>query len=126
MPWIIEEVEDKIQTALGTGHLTSLRIENLEAKSWVANEFLDLLTCYDLPEQGLDKLIFHNFAEKCGKFEDEVVSRLANMCTSLSHLQLSSMSDLTEAGRLSMVSLFRQIIQSNPPIQVLNMNYFSH
>ena len=33
---------------------------------------------------------------------------------------------LTEAGRLSMVGLFRQIIQHNPPIEVLNLNAFSH
>ena len=50
MPWIIEDVADKVESALGMGHLTSLRIEGLKAKSWVANEFLDVLTCYDLPE----------------------------------------------------------------------------
>ena len=52
---------------------------------------------------------------------------MANMSTRLSHLQLSCMNDmgaLTETGRLSMVSLFRQIIQHNPPIQVLNMSQF--
>ena len=32
---------------------------------------------------------------------------------------------LSEAGRLSMVSLFRQIIQQNPQIEVLYMNFFS-
>ena len=36
------------------------------------------------------------------------------------------MTELTEAGRISMVSLCRQIFQSNPPIQVLNMEEFSH
>ena len=35
------------------------------------------------------------------------------------------MDNLSEAGRLSIVSLFKQIIQQNPPIQVLNMNRFS-
>ena len=58
---MIDDVEEKIQTALGMGHLTSLKIEGLNAKSWVSNEFLDVLTCYDLPEQGLDKLILHSF-----------------------------------------------------------------
>ena len=58
----------------------------------MANEFLDVLCCYDLPESGLDKLIFHNFDQKCEPFEEEVISRLANMCSSLlSHLQLSQM-----------------------------------
>ena len=36
------------------------------------------------------------------------------------------MHHLTEAGRLSMVGLFRQIIQCNPPIEVLNMLQFSY
>ena len=35
------------------------------------------------------------------------------------------MSNLTEAGRLSLVSLFRQNIQNSPPIEVLNMSGFS-
>ena len=35
------------------------------------------------------------------------------------------MYELTETGRLSMASLFRQIILQNPPVQVLNMLYFS-
>ena len=51
--------------------------------------------------------------------------RLASMCPQISHLQLSGMYYLSEAGRLSMVSLFRQIIHHNPPIQVLNMKEFS-
>ena len=58
MPWFIDEVEEKIQTALGMNHLKSLDITELKCKSWVANEFLDVLTCYDLPEHGLDRLEF--------------------------------------------------------------------
>ena len=58
MPWIIEEIEDKIQNALGMEHLDSLEIYHLNSKSWIANEFLDVLTCYDLPDHGIDKLIF--------------------------------------------------------------------
>ena len=50
IPWIIDDVEDKIQTALGIDNLTSLHIENLYCKSWVANEFLDMLCSYDIPE----------------------------------------------------------------------------
>ena len=126
MPWIIDDVEDKIQTALGMGHLSSLEIRGLDCKSLVANEFLDLLCSYELPENGLDKLIFNKFYRYCEPFEEEVISRLANICPLISHLQLSSMYELSEAGRLSMVSLFRQIIQNSPPIQVLNLQKFSH
>ena len=68
IPWIINDVEDKIQTALGMDHLTSLEIRHLNCKSWVANEFLDVLTCYDLPEHGLDKLIIYCIKDKCEPF----------------------------------------------------------
>ena len=39
-------------------HLINLYIEELDSKSLVANEFLDVLACYDKPENGLNKLIF--------------------------------------------------------------------
>ena len=107
MPWIIDDVEEKIQTALGMSHLYRIEIQNLGCKSWVANEFLDVLTCYDHAENGLDKLTFYRFEPQCEPFEEEVLSRMADMCFKLSHLQLKHMYGLTEAGRLSMVSLFR-------------------
>ena len=125
MPWIIDEVEDKIQTALGTEQFYSLSISCLQCKSWVANEFLDLLTCYDLTENGLDKLTLYEVKEECEPFEEEVLSRLSNMCPYLTHLELRNMRGLSEAGRIQIVSLFRQIIHHNPPIQVLNMEGFS-
>ena len=50
MPYIIDEVEDRIQSTLGMSQLSCLDIRNLNVPSWVANEFLDLLTCYDMPE----------------------------------------------------------------------------
>ena len=56
MPWITDDVDDKVEIALGPGHLSSLDISYLECESWVANEFLDLMCGYDLPEQGLEKL----------------------------------------------------------------------
>ena len=105
MPWINDDVEDKIQTALGMGHLSSLYIERLNCKSVVANEFLDLLCCYDLPEEGLSKLIFNYFKPQCEPFEDEVMSRLANICPRLSHLEIKVMYNLSEKGRLSMASM---------------------
>ena len=35
------------------------------------------------------------------------------------------MSELTEAGKLMIFGLFRQIIQQSPPIEVLCLSYFS-
>ena len=116
MPWYIDDVEDKIQTALGMNHLTAIEIGCLDCKSWVANEFLDVLCSYDMPEYGIDKLTLLLFKKTCEPIEEEVVSRLANISTRLSHLQLQSMHNLSEAGRMSLAGLFRQIVQNNPPI----------
>ena len=124
-PWIIDELEDKIQLALGMKQLTYLHISNLRCKkSFVANEFLDMMCGFDIPDNGLDKLIFSDFFQR-GPFEDEVLTRVANMCPCISYLHLSMMTRLSEVNRLSMVKLFRQIIQQSPPIQVLNMASFS-
>ena len=50
---------------------------------------------------------------------------MAKMCPRLTHLEMREMSYLSEEGRMSMVSLFRQITQNNPQIQTLNMDTFS-
>ena len=68
MPWIMDDVDEKIQNALGTDQLGSLAIDGLDCKSWVANEFLDLLTCYDIPAQGLNKLSLEWFNSNCEPF----------------------------------------------------------
>ena len=49
-------------------HLNSLIVGRLSCKSWVANEFLDLLTCYDLPEHGLETLVLSDFKSQCLPF----------------------------------------------------------
>ena len=95
-----------MQAALGVDPLTSLHIEGLNCKSIVANEFLDALCCYDMLDHGIDMLTLDNFLE-FEPISEEVVSRLAEICPRLSHLQLSGMYWLTETGRLSIVSLFR-------------------
>ena len=77
MPWIIGDVEDKIQAALGVDPLTSLYMCILDCNSTVANEFLDALCSYDMLECGLDKFSLDNFNKRCEPFSEEVVSRLA-------------------------------------------------
>ena len=115
---------------MGINHLKSIEIDNFKCKSLVTNEFLDLLTSYDIPEHGLDKLSFRGFMIMCNQewrtklsskpFEEEVLTRIAQMCHNLSQLKLSNM--LTEkAGSLSVANLFIQIIHNNPPIEVLNL-----
>lgn len=97
MAWIVENVEEKISSALGMtaqgpNHLSVLHINRLScSKPWVANEFLDALACYNNTEYGLDKLTLRNFKKKCEPFSEEVVSRLANMCPRLTHLRINYM-----------------------------------
>ena len=55
-PWIIDEVEDKIQSNLGTSDIHSLSFLNLQAESWVANQFFDLLLSQNFADSGLEKL----------------------------------------------------------------------
>ena len=100
MTWIIEDVSGMIENSLGINHLTSLEVLNLKCKPFIANEFLDLLCRYDLPEQGLDKLLFRKFKPVCEPIEEEVLNRLASMCPHLSNFQMSHMDDLTESGRI--------------------------
>ena len=73
MPWIIDDVEDKIQTALGMDQLSCLNISDLQSKSWVANEFIDVLTCYDLADNGLEMLVLKNIYPECEPFEEEAL-----------------------------------------------------
>ena len=60
VPWIADEVEEKISTALGPDQLASIYIDALICKAVVANEFLDVLTCY-IAEHGLEKLDLRKF-----------------------------------------------------------------
>ena len=60
VPWIAEEVEEKISTALGTDQLTSIYIDQLKCEAVEANEFLELLTFY-VAEHGLEKLDLRQF-----------------------------------------------------------------
>ena len=54
-----------------------------------------------------------------------MVNRLASICPNITNLELNEMYELSETGRLSIVTLLRQIVQNNPPIKVLSMVEFS-
>ena len=85
-PWIIDEVEDKIQSNLGNSQIHNLYIAVLQAESWVVNQFFDLLLSQNFAEQGLRKLKLVHFKPKCEPFEDEIMSRLASKCPNIKDL----------------------------------------
>ena len=76
----------------------------------------------DLADDSLKKLVLSNIQQKCFPIEDDVVSRLAQSCTRLQHLQLTGMFELTEEARMSVGGLVREIIQKNPPLTHLNLD----
>ena len=91
MPWIVDDIEDKIQSFLGNNQLYSLRIMQLNCDKWVANEFFNLFLCHDIPENGLQKLILDEFKSPCFPLEEDIVSRIVNICPCLTNIQMSMM-----------------------------------
>ena len=75
----------------------------------MANEFLDLLTCY-VAEHGLEKFEFRNFKiisiddrsqdKLNAHFDEEVLTRLANMCPRISTIIINDMYELSQKGRV--------------------------
>ena len=49
----------------------------MKAKSWVVNQFIDLLLCQDIAVHGLEKLNIAGFDPICVPFEEDIMSRLA-------------------------------------------------
>ena len=99
MAWIVDDIEDKIQSAMGIDQLYSLRIMKMYCDSNVSNEFFNFFICHDLPDNGLEKLILDDFKSPCFPLEEDVVSRMVNICTYLTTLQLSKMYMLNDQAK---------------------------
>ena len=56
MQWVVDEVEEKINKVYKGKQLESLKIVNLDCKTWVANEVLDLMASQDLADNSLKNL----------------------------------------------------------------------
>ena len=50
MAWVIDEVSEKIESALGMDHLTSIEVSCITCSSTAANELFDLLCGFDITE----------------------------------------------------------------------------
>ena len=77
VPWVIEEVEEKINKVYQGKQLESLEIVGLDCKSNVANETFDLMAGLDLVDESLRKLLLREIKQNCFSLEGDVVSRLA-------------------------------------------------
>ena len=77
MPWIIERVEEKMDTVCQGNPLESLQILDLKCKPEVANGILDFMASQDLANDSLSKLVIKELWLECFPIESDVVSRLA-------------------------------------------------
>ena len=56
MQWVVDEVEEKINKAYKGKQLESIKIVNLDCKSWVANEVFDLIASQDLADNSFKEI----------------------------------------------------------------------
>ena len=77
MTWILDKVEEKINSAYRGVPLESLEIQDLDCKTSVANEFLDLMVSQDLKDDSFKKLILNGMTEQCFPLDEDVLTRLA-------------------------------------------------
>ena len=56
MQWVVDEVEEKMNKVYKGKQLESLKIVNLDCKSWVANEVFDLMLSLELAYESFKNL----------------------------------------------------------------------
>ena len=72
---------------MGDQNLTNFAVKNLECKDFVTNELLDLIASQLISDEyGLSEIVFSNFKEKCGPFDDSVLDRFVNSSIKLQKL----------------------------------------
>ena len=94
MPWILDEVEEKLNKVYQGQQLESLEIHGLDCKSSVANLFLDFMASLDLKNDSFKNLVISKMTYKCIPIEDDVLSRLAQSCSRLEHLEMTEMNEI--------------------------------
>ena len=62
---------------------------------------------------------------QCFPIESDIISMLAQSCTRIQHLEISSMNACSNEARNNMSELLRQIIFNKPPLTQLNLKRFS-
>ena len=73
MPWILEIVEDTMNSVYKGLPLESLEVIELDCKSTVVNLFFDLMASQDLKDDSFTELIIDRMTQQCFPLEDDVV-----------------------------------------------------
>ena len=73
IPWILEEVEDKMNEVYKGLPLESLEVIELDCNSTVVNLFFDMMASQDLKDDSFEALIINKMTQQCFPLEDDVV-----------------------------------------------------
>ena len=64
----------------GEENLSTFAVKNLECKSFVTNEVLDIIATQIISDvDGLAQISFRNFNRSCGSFDESLLDRFAKM-----------------------------------------------
>ena len=85
----------------------------------------DFFASQDINNDSLTKFAIKRIREHAFPLETEVVTRLAQICTRVEHLELSDVSYNDRKAETDMAKLFREIVRNNPPLTHVKLNSFS-
>ena len=90
--WNFFTISEKVEVQLGDRNMTSFGVKNLECKSFVTNEVLDVIASQMISEEdGLSKIVLSNFKETCGPFDESMLERFVKSSTKLMKLEVTEM-----------------------------------
>ena len=91
--------------------MTTFAIKDLECKSFVTNELLDVIASQMIFEKdGLTQIVLSNFKEICGPFDESLLDRFVNASIKLQKLEVTDMSHLTSDSRQQLTNMVVKII----------------
>ena len=90
--WNFLDISEKVEVKLGDQNMTTFAIKNLDCKSFVTNELLDVIASQMISEEdGLAEIVLSNFKEICGPFDLSLLERFADFSIKLQKLEVTNM-----------------------------------
>ena len=91
--------------------MTTFAIKNLECKSYVTNELLDVIASQMISEKdGLDQIVLSNFKKLCCPFDESLLERFVNLSIKLQKLEVSQMRFLKSESKQQLTNMIVKII----------------
>ena len=82
--WNFLAISEEVEVKLGHENLKSFEVKNLECKSFITNELLDIIaTQFTSETDELTSMVFSNFKESCGPFDESLLDRFSKSSNKL-------------------------------------------